>query len=120
MTISGQEATFLAGGKIFIPIPQSGSNGVSSITLQEEEQSDIWELWALPIVPETQTVGKPRMLADLSKAKLNEIRGMCWSPDGRAVCLAHKGELVRIDTGTGAKTVLSTQAPPEALRRTRS
>ena len=27
----------LAGGKIFIPIPQSGSNGVSSITLQEEE-----------------------------------------------------------------------------------
>ncbi|MEK7985832.1 type II and III secretion system protein family protein, partial [Burkholderia contaminans] len=37
VTISGQEATFLAGGKIFIPIPQSGSNGVSSITLQEEE-----------------------------------------------------------------------------------
>lgn len=37
VTISGQEATFLAGGRIFIPIPQSGSNGVSSITLQEEE-----------------------------------------------------------------------------------
>ncbi|AOK19058.1 secretin [Burkholderia cepacia] len=38
VTISGQEATFLAGGKIFIPIPQSNSgNGTSSITLQEEE-----------------------------------------------------------------------------------
>lgn len=37
MTISGQEATFLAGGKIFIPIPQSSGNGISSITLQEEE-----------------------------------------------------------------------------------
>ncbi|SIT45918.1 Flp pilus assembly protein, secretin CpaC [Paraburkholderia piptadeniae] len=37
VTISGQEATFLSGGKIFIPIPQSSGNGVSSITLQEEE-----------------------------------------------------------------------------------
>ncbi|MFT0172023.1 type II and III secretion system protein family protein [Paraburkholderia mimosarum] len=37
VTISGQEATFLSGGKIFIPVPQSSGNGVSSITLQEEE-----------------------------------------------------------------------------------
>ncbi|AOK06558.1 type II and III secretion system protein family protein [Burkholderia sp. AU28942] len=37
VTISGQEATFLAGGRIFIPVPQSSGNGVSSITLQEEE-----------------------------------------------------------------------------------
>jgi pilus assembly protein CpaC len=37
VTISGQEATFLSGGKIFIPIPQSSGNGVSTITLQEEE-----------------------------------------------------------------------------------
>ncbi|WP_175764490.1 type II and III secretion system protein family protein [Burkholderia latens] len=37
VTISGQEATFLAGGKIFIPIPQSSGNGTSAITLQEEE-----------------------------------------------------------------------------------
>ncbi|MPV67427.1 type II and III secretion system protein family protein [Burkholderia sp. BE17] len=37
VTISGQEATFLAGGKIFIPIPQSSGNGISTITLQEEE-----------------------------------------------------------------------------------
>lgn len=34
MAISGQEGSFLAGGKIFIPVPQ-GTNGV--ITLQEEE-----------------------------------------------------------------------------------
>ncbi|PUA18334.1 outer membrane channel protein [Glaciimonas sp. PCH181] len=34
MAISGQEGSFLAGGKIFIPVPQ-GTNGV--VTLQEEE-----------------------------------------------------------------------------------
>ncbi|MPW17846.1 secretin [Paraburkholderia sp. CNPSo 3157] len=37
VTVSGQEATFLSGGKIFIPIPQSSGNGVASITLQQEE-----------------------------------------------------------------------------------
>ncbi|KWO51291.1 type II and III secretion system protein family protein [Burkholderia territorii] len=37
VTISGQEATFLAGGKIFIPVPQSSGTLTSSITLQEEE-----------------------------------------------------------------------------------
>ncbi|MFM0028812.1 type II and III secretion system protein family protein [Paraburkholderia madseniana] len=37
VTLSGQEATFLAGGKVFIPIPQSNVNGVATITLQEEE-----------------------------------------------------------------------------------
>ncbi len=37
VTISGQEATFLAGGKIFIPVPQSNSTGGTTITLQEEE-----------------------------------------------------------------------------------
>ena len=37
VTISGQEASFLAGGKIFIPVPQSSGGGTSTITLQEEE-----------------------------------------------------------------------------------
>ena len=38
VTISGQEATFLAGGKIYIPVPQSGGgNTATAITLQEEE-----------------------------------------------------------------------------------
>nr|WP_246282323.1 type II and III secretion system protein family protein [Paraburkholderia caffeinitolerans] len=37
VTISGQEATFLAGGKVFIPVPQSSGNGSTTITLQEEE-----------------------------------------------------------------------------------
>jgi pilus assembly protein CpaC len=36
MALSGQEGSFLAGGKIFIPIVQN-SNGASTITLQEEE-----------------------------------------------------------------------------------
>ena len=38
VAISGQEASFLAGGKIFIPIPQSnGVGGGFMVTLQEEE-----------------------------------------------------------------------------------
>jgi pilus assembly protein CpaC len=36
IAISGQEGSFLAGGKIYIPIPQSGG-AVGAITLQEEE-----------------------------------------------------------------------------------
>jgi pilus assembly protein CpaC len=35
--ISGQEGSFLAGGKIFIPIPQSSSGGATTIVLEERE-----------------------------------------------------------------------------------
>lgn len=38
IAISGQEAEFLVGGKVFIPIPQSGGTGGSSaITLEERD-----------------------------------------------------------------------------------
>jgi len=37
MAVSGQEGAFLAGGKIFIPVPQSGSSGATVITLEEKE-----------------------------------------------------------------------------------
>ena len=37
VTISGQEASFLAGGKVFIPVPQSNTSTTTTITLQEEE-----------------------------------------------------------------------------------
>lgn len=37
MAISGQEASFLAGGKIFIPVAQNGVGGASTITLEEKE-----------------------------------------------------------------------------------
>jgi pilus assembly protein CpaC len=36
MAISGQQASFLAGGKIFIPVAQT-ANGTTTITLQEED-----------------------------------------------------------------------------------
>ncbi len=36
MAMSGQEGAFLAGGKIFIPVPQSGVGG-TTITLEEKE-----------------------------------------------------------------------------------
>lgn len=37
MAISGQSASFLSGGKIFIPVSQDGSTGKSIITLEEKE-----------------------------------------------------------------------------------
>jgi pilus assembly protein CpaC len=37
MAISGQQASFLSGGKIFIPVAQSNANGVPTITLEEKE-----------------------------------------------------------------------------------
>jgi len=37
MAISGQEASFLAGGKIFIPVAQNAVGGAGLITLEEKE-----------------------------------------------------------------------------------
>jgi pilus assembly protein CpaC len=37
MAISGQEGSFLAGGEIYIPVPQSNTAGGQTITLQQEE-----------------------------------------------------------------------------------
>lgn len=37
MAISGQQASFLSGGRIFIPVAQTGSAGGSTITLEEKE-----------------------------------------------------------------------------------
>ena len=37
MAISGQEASFLAGGKIFIPVAQDSSTGSNKVTLEEKE-----------------------------------------------------------------------------------
>ncbi|MDC7715128.1 type II and III secretion system protein family protein [Vogesella sp. LYT5W] len=37
MAISGQEGSFLAGGKIFIPVAQNSNNGGQTITLEEKE-----------------------------------------------------------------------------------
>lgn len=37
IAISGQEGSFLAGGKIFIPVPQTNTGGTSTITLEERD-----------------------------------------------------------------------------------
>jgi pilus assembly protein CpaC len=37
MSISGQSASFLSGGRIFIPVSQTNSTGGSTITLEEKE-----------------------------------------------------------------------------------
>jgi len=35
--VNGQEGSFLAGGRIYIPVPQSNSTGATTITLEEKE-----------------------------------------------------------------------------------
>lgn len=37
MAISGQQASFLSGGKIFIPVAQTNTNGIPVMTLEEKE-----------------------------------------------------------------------------------
>ena len=37
MAISGKEASFLAGGKIFIPVNQTNAGGAPTVTLEEQE-----------------------------------------------------------------------------------
>ncbi len=37
MAISGQQASFLSGGKIFIPVAQTNNGGATTITLEEKE-----------------------------------------------------------------------------------
>ncbi len=37
MAVSGQEGAFLAGGRVFIPVPRAGLLGGSNITLEEKE-----------------------------------------------------------------------------------
>lgn len=37
MAISGQQASFLSGGKIFIPVSQSNANGIPVVLLEEKE-----------------------------------------------------------------------------------
>jgi len=37
MAISGQQASFLSGGKIFIPVSQTNTNGFPTVTLAEKE-----------------------------------------------------------------------------------
>ena len=37
MAISGQQASFLSGGKIFIPVSQTQNGGIPTITLEEKE-----------------------------------------------------------------------------------
>jgi pilus assembly protein CpaC len=36
-SIHGQEGSFLAGGRIYIPVPQTSSSGATTITLEEKE-----------------------------------------------------------------------------------
>jgi pilus assembly protein CpaC len=71
MAMSGQEGAFLAGGKIYIPVPQSGTGGNTTITLEEKEfgvglrfiptllEDGLINLRVTPEVSELSQVGTP-------------------------------------------------------------
>ena len=71
MAISGQEASFRAGGKIFIPVSRRGQNGGVEITLEEKEfgvglkfkptvlEGGRINLHVIPEVSELQQSGNP-------------------------------------------------------------
>ena len=71
MAISGQEASFRAGGKIFIPVSRRGQNGGVEITLEEKEfgvglkfkptvlEGGRINLHVVPEVSELQQAGNP-------------------------------------------------------------
>ncbi len=71
MATSGQEASFLAGGKIFIPVARNGDNGNVTITLAEKEfgvglkftpvvlDGDLISLQVMPEVSELSRTGSP-------------------------------------------------------------
>jgi pilus assembly protein CpaC len=72
MSISGQEASFLAGGKVFIPVSRSiGANGIPTIELAEKEfgvglkftpvvlDGDLISLRVAPEVSELSRTGSP-------------------------------------------------------------
>lgn len=101
-----------AGSRDWISMPTVSPDGTQvafidqKITLQEEEQSDFWELWVLPVDPKTQTSGAGRLVADLSKLKLDEVRGLTWNPDGKAIVLASKGNIYGFDAATGKQVTI--------------
>lgn len=69
IAISGQEGSFLAGGKLFIPVPQTSTGGASTITLEEREfgvglkftptvlEGDLINLRVAPEVSELSSAG---------------------------------------------------------------
>ena len=72
---SGQEGSFLAGGKIFIPVAQPSAAGASTITLEEKEfgvglrftptvlEGDLINLRVAPEVSELSATGTPISIA---------------------------------------------------------
>lgn len=67
IAVSGQEGAFLAGGKIFIPVPQTSALGASSITLEEREYGV--GLKFLPTVLENQKINL-RVTPEVSELSL--------------------------------------------------
>lgn len=71
VALSGQQASFLAGGKVFIPVSRKDDNGGSTITLEEKEfgvglkfmpvvlDGDVIHLKVQPEVSELSRVGTP-------------------------------------------------------------
>jgi len=80
IAISGQEGSFLAGGKFFIPVPQAGSSA-GAVTLEEKDfgvglkftptvlENGLINLRVAPEVTELSTISTP--ISEFGSAKIN-------------------------------------------------
>ena len=92
-----------SGTRTWINQPSGSPDGrwvaveVQNITIGEEKQSVTYQLWVLPL----REPGKPRLLLDITKAKLKPFVGLTWTVWGDEVVFQNgKAEyLVNVHTG---------------------
>lgn len=89
------------GKREWITQPQASPDGKwlayerQDITILEERRDIINQVWVLPL---DQPNPKPRMLLDLSQAKLKQFVGLAWSKDDNYVTLLNDGAAYDVDT----------------------
>lgn len=104
-----------AGSRTWINQPCGSPDGKwlafeqQNITIGEEKQSVVHQLWALPL----DGGGKPRLLLDLTKAKLKPFVGLTWTPDSKQVVFLNDANACFVDAQTGkvSKQFLEGKAP---------
>jgi pilus assembly protein CpaC len=93
IALSGQEGSFLAGGKVFIPVPTSGEGGVSTVRLEEREYGV-----SLKFLPTVLSGGKIHLRVTPEVSEL--------ASDGSAVSVSGVVNILPIITSRRASTTV--------------
>ncbi len=57
------------------------------ISLQEERQSIVNQIWVMPLTPTSQPGSLPHLVIDLTKQKMKQVVGLAWDSDSSLVFL---------------------------------